>query len=586
MKNLITEHLDIWTSARKPKSNGGRGNSSTNGQTIYGIKKLRELILELAVRGKLVPQDPNDEPAGVLLEKVAKEKEKLIKEGKIKKEKSSPKIFENEKSFDTPYGWEWTRLGDVSDIIRGITFPSNEKSRENDRGRLACLRTTNVQDKIDWEDLLFIREKFVKREEQFIRENDIVMSMANSRELVGKVAIVDIKPNFLSCFGGFLGVIRPMLISPFYVMLLLRAQTNRIKLIDSASQTTNIANISLSKLKPLVLAVPPIVEQHRIVAKVDELMALCDKLEKQETENTETHQTLIKTLLSTLTTAADNKEFAETWNRIKEHFDILFTTEESIGQLKQTILQLAVMGKLVEQDPNDLPASELRKKIAKEKEMLIREGKIKKQKPLPVIKEDEKPFDLPEGWAWARPDDFSEKITDGEHFRPPTQNDGIYFLSAKDIRSEGVSLDEPLFISNETAQKALQRCNPKLGDILMVSRGATVGRTCIVDIEDTFCLLGSVILLKPLKSILSRYLNICLNSPYAFQKLVAASGSTAQPAIYLRDLKKIIFPIAPFSEQERIVNKVDEIMYICDSLKSKILKIKKIQVQLADTLSA
>ena len=149
------------------------------------------------------------------------------------------------------------------------------------------------------------------------------------------------------------------------------------------------------------MPIPPLAEQHRIVAKVDELMALCDQLEQQQTDSNATHQTLVETLLATLTSAADQDEFTEAWQRIADHFDTLFTTEQSIDQLKQTILQLAVMGKLVPQDPNDEPASVLLEKIAKEKARLIKEGKIKKQKPLPEISDDEKPFDLPDSWAWT-----------------------------------------------------------------------------------------------------------------------------------------------------------------------------------------
>ena len=133
---------------------------------------------------------------------------------------------------------------------------------------------------------------------------------------------------------------------------------------------------------------------------------------------------------------------------------------------------------------------------------MVKEGKIKKQAALPEITEEEKPFELPKGWEWVAPDDFSIKITDGEHFRPKTQDEGIYFLSAKDVREDGISLEDPLFISEETAKVALQRCNPERGDILIVSRGATVGRMCTVDIDEVFCLLGSVILINRLLGVL------------------------------------------------------------------------------------
>lgn len=160
--------------------------------------------------------------------------------------------------------------------------------------------------------------------------------------------------------------------------------------------------MSASDLAKFVIPLPPLTEQHRIVAKVDELMTLCDQLEQQTEASIEAHQVLVTTLLDTLTNSADADELMQNWSRISEHFDTLFTTEESIDQLKQTILQLAVMGKLVPQNPDDEPAAELLKRIAEEKAQLVKEKKIKKQKALPPISEDEKPFKLPNGWEWER----------------------------------------------------------------------------------------------------------------------------------------------------------------------------------------
>ncbi|MEM8437965.1 restriction endonuclease subunit S, partial [Morganella morganii] len=151
-----------------------------------------------------------------------------------------------------------------------------------------------------------------------------------------------------------------------------------------------------------VIAIPPAEEQLRIVSKVNELMSLCDQLEQQSLLSLDAHQQLVETLLATLTDSQNAKELAENWVRISQHFDMLFTTEASIDALKQTILQLAVMGKLVPQDPDDEPASELLKRIEQEKAELVKEGKIKKQKPLPPVSDEEKPFELPEGWVWCR----------------------------------------------------------------------------------------------------------------------------------------------------------------------------------------
>lgn len=178
--------------------------------------------------------------------------------------------------------------------------------------------------------------------------------------------------------------------------------------------------------------------------------------------------------------------------------------------------------------------------------------------------------ELPEGWKWVEIKDVAEKITDGEHFRPKTEVRGIPFLSAKDVRDEGVSFEEPLFISEETAKKAMQRCNPEKGDILIVSRGATVGRMCIVNTNKQFCLLGSVILIKVNKIIDSKCLNFILKSPIANQKMISVSGATAQQAIYLRDIKTISIPLPPLPEQQQIVEVLESKLTVCDKLEETI----------------
>ncbi|EGF5320358.1 restriction endonuclease subunit S, partial [Escherichia coli] len=191
-----------------------------------------------------------------------------------------------------------------------------------------------------------------KRDDQYLQEHDIVMSMANSRELVGKVALASLPDNSKFTFGGFLSVLRPLVVNEIYLMALLRCETYKSQLIESASQTTNIANISLAKLNPLPVCIPPAKEQIHIVKKMNELMSLCDQLEQQSLTSLDAHQQLVETLLGTLTDSQNAEELAENWARISEHFDTLFTTEASVDALKQTILQLAVMGKLLNNTNN------------------------------------------------------------------------------------------------------------------------------------------------------------------------------------------------------------------------------------------
>ena len=582
VEKLIVDHMETWTSALQTRSTAGRGSSGKI--DLYGIKKLRELILELAVRGKLVPQDPNDEPASELLKRIAAEKAELVKQGKIKKQKPLPEISEEEKPFELPEGWEWVRLGDFTNIIRGITFPGNEKSQFQAPGKIACLRTANVQEQIDWDDLIYISDSFVKRDDQYLQENDIVMSMANSRELVGKVALASLPDNSKFTFGGFLSVLRPLVVNEIYLMALLRCETYKSQLIESASQTTNIANISLAKLNPLPVCIPPAKEQIHIVKKMNELMSLCDQLEQQSLTSLDAHQQLVETLLGTLTHSQNAEELAENWARISEHFDTLFTTEASVDALKQTILQLAVMGKLVLQDPNDEPASELLKRIAQEKAQLVKEGKIKKQKPLPPISDEEKPFELPEGWEWCRLNDISSKITDGDHKTPPRIAEGYKLLSAKNIRDGYLDYNNCDYISAIDYEKSRERCLPEKGDLLIVSVGGTIGRSSLIKDCSDFALVRSVAIIKPLL-IEPEYLKLAMDSKLLQSMIHSHKRGGAQPCLYLGEISKFLFPTPPLAEQRNIVNKVSILMEKCRFLFLGLQSAQQTQLHLADALT-
>jgi type I restriction enzyme, S subunit len=335
------------------------------------IVKLRELILSLAVQGGLVPQESKDSSAELLFTQI-----RMEINGQAKPSDADPPLIAE--PFALPSTWEWTQLGEVVEVIRGITFPASEKTREPAPNRIACLRTTNVQHSIEWEDLLFVDRSFMGREDQLIRHHDIVMSMANSRELVGKVALIEHVPHPEATFGGFLGVLRTHHVEPRYVMAVLRTRYARTALIGSASQTTNIANISLGKLRPLPFPLPPLAEQLRIVARVEELMKLCDALEQSGRLADEQHARLTSTLFDALAASESAHALAENWQRIAEHFDLLLDRPEAIAALEQTILQLAVRGLLVPQLVSDEPARSawLGADIA------------------------EAPYEVPSGWEW------------------------------------------------------------------------------------------------------------------------------------------------------------------------------------------
>ena len=285
------------------------------------------------------------------------------------------------------------------------------------------------------------------------------------------------------------------------------------------------------------------------------------------------------------------------FDEIDEGIDRLKTAAQQIQQYRQSLLKSAFSGELTKEwrskHADALPSeNELLAQIQTTREQHHaqqladwqtavsqweqngKEGKklSKPKAPTQAVKFEENVTDLPRGWGMIKLETLSRKITDGEHFKPPVQEDGIYFLSAKDIRENGISLDEPLFIDQATAEKARRRCDPEKGDLVIVSRGATVGRMCLVNIDEIFCLLGSVILIKPLDFINNVFLNFAMQSPKTNQEMIGLSGSTAQQAIYLRDIKNINIPICSPAEQTQIVAILESKLTACDQLAAELAK--------------
>ncbi|WP_252320358.1 MULTISPECIES: restriction endonuclease subunit S [Symbiopectobacterium] len=390
VEKLITDHIAIWSSALQTRSTAGRG---SNGKIdLYGIKKLRELILELAVRGKLVPQDPNDEPASELLKRIAAEKAELVKAGKIKKQKPLLEIREDEKPFELPWGWEWVRLGTLGYTQTGGTpSKSNAEYYGND---IPFIKPADITAQGVIYDNEGLSIKGAENLGRVAPSGSILMVCIGT---IGKCQVI----NCICSFNQQINSITPFADISDFIYLDVSPSYFQSLAWDYSSSTT-IAILNKGKWESLLVPIAPLSEQAQIVTNVKKLMSLCDQLEQQSLTNLDVHQQLVETLLATLTDSQNAEEFSENWARISQNFDTLFTTEASIDALKQTILQLAVMGKLVPQDPNDEPAPELLKRIEQEKVQLVKEGKIKKQKLLPSVSDEEKPFELPLGWEWCR----------------------------------------------------------------------------------------------------------------------------------------------------------------------------------------
>ena len=579
-QKLITENLNIWTAAIKKRGSQGRGSSKKI--ELHGIKKLRELILELAVRGLLVPQNPNDEPASVLLEKISAEKAQLIKDGKIKKQKPLPEITDEVKPFELPKGWEWKRLCDVYDVRDG----THDTPKYQLSGYPLVTSKNLSTGKLDLADVKYISSEDHKKiiDRSKVDKQDILFAMIGS---IGNPVIVDVDIEFSIKNVALFKYYSIALSNPrFLHIFLLHAQHVFKEQSSGAVQSF----VSLGKIRGFIAVIPPEAAHPRIVAKVDALMALCDQL-AQQTENSLTaHQTLVETLLNSLLDAAqtypghasglsddtnldlkaDTKRhknktnsdpFQQAWLMIWENFDALFTTEHSIDQLKQTILQLAVMGKLVPQDPNDEPASVLLEKIAAEKEQLLKDGKIKKQKPLPEISEDEKPFELPKGWEWIRFGNIYELEYGNNLPKGNRSNSGEY----------------PVYGSNGVVGTHNEACvtNP----CIVVGRKGSAGALNLNNSNGCWVTDVAYSVIPP-KYLLLSYVYLMFHT-LKLDEL----GKGIKPGLSRNEAYQLATALPPEAEQPHIVAKVDELMALCDTLNERIRQSKITQLQLADAMA-
>lgn len=583
VEKLIVDYIDTWTTALQTRSTAGRGSSGKI--DLYGIKKLRELILELAVRGKLVPQDPNDEPASVLLERIAAEKAELMKQGKIKKQKPLPEISEEEKPFELPVGWEWTTLNTLAEINPKIDVSDDEQD-------ISFVPMPLISTKFDGSHDFEVRKwKEVKKGYTHFANGDIAIAKITPCFENSKAAIFSGLKNNVGVGTTELHVARPYspAVNQQYLLLNFKSpgflKTGESQMTGSAGQKRVPRNF----FENYPLPFPPLQEQERIVNNFTQLMILCDQLEQHSLTSLDAHQQLVETLLTTLTDSQNADELAENWARISEHFDTLFTTEASIAALKQTILQLAVMGKLVPQDPNDEPASELLKRIAQEKAQLVKDGKIKKQKPLPPISDEEKPFELPDGWEWCLFEDvvdIQSGITKGRNLAN-RKLISVPYLRVANVQRGYLDLSEVKEIDIPEEEK--DKYHVIKGDLLITEGGDwdTVGRTTVWCHDWYIANQNHVFKGRIIGQDIDPYwLETYMNSPYSRDYFASASKQTTNLAsINKTQLRGCPVAIPPSSEADKIMIKLNYFNELCEKLKLKIKSAQQTQLHLADALT-
>ena len=531
-------------------------------QSPESVHLLRRFILDLAVRGKLVPQDPNDEPASELVKKIAVEKSRLVKAGEIKKVKV-PRINKIEEApFSIPANWRWVWFGNIADFSAGQTPTRNEPSFWN-TGDYPWI---NIADMHDGETLTTTRETVSdKSARQIFRSGpEQVGTMIMSFKLtIGKIARLGIRAYHNEAIIS----IRPYVVAldPY----LFKALPFLAKQADAKGAIKG-ATLNRESLSNIPIPLPPLAEQHRIVAKVDELMALCDRLETARAEREANRDRLVTASLTRLNAPdTDPARFQHDVAFSLNNLGPLTTRPDQIKALRQTILNLAVRGKLVPQDPNDEPASKLLKRIVAEKARLTKAGKIRKRKTFELAPPDSLAFELPGGWAAAKFSDVLNELQTGPFGSSLHQNDyvigGTPVINPASMRDGKIVPVEKMAVGAVTLER-LATFKLQVGDIVMGRRGE-MGRCAVVTEHEKgwLCGTGSLILRLP-QCIHPEYLAMLIGSPYVREYLGGFAVGATMQNLNQSILLKMNIGLPPLAEQVSIVNEVNRLMDLFDRL--------------------
>lgn len=487
-------------------------------------EQLKASILQMAMQGKLVEQRAEEGTAQELYEEIQNQIQQAIKEGRLKKRKKLTSLSEQDIPFDIPDTWKWVQLRDVTQMEAGGT-PSRTQS---------CYWNGDIP----WVKIGDMNGKFTSQTSEYITQDGLKRSTAKLfpkgtvlYSIFASIGIVSILTIDAATNQAIVGISHSKEIDTDYLYYVL---TSLKSVVIKKQHGMAQMNINQTILNEAPFPLPPLEEQKRIAAKIEELMPFVEQYAKTSTR------------LNTL-----NASFPD--------------------RMKKSILQQAVMGKLVPQDPKDEPASVLLKKIAEEKLKLIKEGKIKKQKALPAITEDEIPFDIPESWEWVQLDELAifENGDRGKNYPNKSEyvQSGVAWINTSHIKTNGyLTTTEMNYITREKFE-TLRSGKIEENDLVFCLRGATYGKVSRVEPYTEGAVASSLMIIRPIISILRDYLLLYLKTPLAFSELAKYANGSAQPNLGAKDVRKYLVPLPPLKEQKRILECVEEILPKLDDLR-------------------
>lgn len=483
-------------------------------------QELKNSILQLAIQGKLVEQRPEEGTGEELYQQIQAEKQRLIKAGTIKKEKPLAEITEDEKPFDLPESWKWVRLCEVFDVRDG----THDTPKYVPVGIPLVTSKNLVGGIIDFETtkLISIEDSKTINTRSAVDDGDILFAMIGT---IGNPVLVKKDREFsIKNMALFKAINQNMINMEYFFMFLQNEQYVMKKKANGGVQVFVPLNFLRSYLFPL----PPLAEQKRIVSKIEELLPYIDRYE-------------------------------QAWSKL-ENFNKRFPTD-----MQKSILQMAIQGKLVAQSPEDGTGEELYQQIQAEKQRLIKAGTIKKEKPLPEIMEDEKPFDIPDSWKWIRMRDITENIGDGIHGTPEFEpKGGYYFINGNNLDDGKISFKADTQQVNEFQYEKYKK--PLTLNSILISINGTIGNIAYYNNEPV--ILGkSACYIALIKCVHKNYIRTLLESQFFLDYASREATQTTIKNVSLKAVRMLPVPLPPLAEQKRIVAKLKEILPLCEKLK-------------------
>jgi type I restriction enzyme S subunit len=518
-----------------------------------GVAKLRELILSLAVRGRLVRQFAAEQSAGEVLAE-----HKVLNRSSYPVTKVKRSAFDANEPSNLPSGWSPACVGEIVDVLDSVRRPVTKIDRKP--GPYPYYGASGVVDYVS----------------DYIFDEPLVLAGEDGAKWGpgDNTAFLIAGKTWVNNHAHVMRPIRSLVLDEFLV--------HAFNAMDVGPFITGmtVPKLNQAKLCSIVVALPPLAEQARIVARVEELMQLCDALEAHGRLQDEQHARLVATLFDALAASASAEELAENWQRIATHFDLLLDRPEAVDALEQTLLQLAVRGLLAPQEPTDEPASKLLRRICIEKDHLIAEGKIKRAKSLPPISDEEKSFELPTGWEWVRAGSVGVTQTGGTPAsnKPEYFNGNFPFIGPGQITPSGEILPPEKFIS-ELGRSESAVAEP--GDILMVCIGGSIGKCAAVSFPTAFN--QQINSIRPLLAS-SEFILTAMTTSDFVSKVVSTATGSATPIISKGKWDLLLLPLPPLAEQHRIVARVEQLRRLCTELRERLQQARATQSRLADAL--